>query len=54
MGCQHFGMDYSDQAGHGNWVSEIPEVYRWPYDYGKDGRDFIPQTEPVGEEERKH
>src|SRR5574338_630206 len=26
---------------HGNWTSEIPEVHRWPYDYGKDGRDFI-------------
>ena len=39
---------------HGNWVSEIPEVYRWPYDYGKDGRDFIPQTEPIGAAETKH
>lgn len=39
---------------HGNWVSEIPEVYRWPYDYGKDGRDFIPQTEPIGAAESKH
>jgi cytochrome c oxidase subunit 1 len=36
---------------HGNWVEEIPEVHRWPYDYGKDGRDFIPQTEPIGAEE---
>jgi cytochrome c oxidase subunit I len=39
---------------HGNWTSEIPEVHRWPYDYGKDGRDFIAQTEPVGAEETKH
>ncbi|WP_300600530.1 cbb3-type cytochrome c oxidase subunit I [Niabella sp.] len=31
---------------HGNWEDEIPEVYRWPYDYGKDGIDFIPQTSP--------
>ena len=36
---------------HGNWVGELPEVHRWPYDYGKDGRDFIPQTEPMGEHE---
>ncbi len=36
---------------HGNWTGEIPEVYRWPYDYGKDGRDFIPQTEPIGASE---
>jgi cytochrome c oxidase subunit I len=39
---------------HGNWTSEIPEVHRWPYDYGKDGRDFIAQTEPVGADESKH
>ena len=37
--------------GHGNWPGEIPEVHRWAYDYGKDGRDFIPQTEPVGPNE---
>ncbi len=37
--------------GHGNWPGEIPEVYRWAYDYGKDGVDFIPQTTPVGADE---
>ena len=42
------------RPGHGNWPGEIPEVHRWAYDYGKDGRDFIPQTEPVGENESKH
>ncbi len=31
---------------HGNWPGEIPAVHRWPYDYSKDGRDFIAQTEP--------
>lgn len=31
---------------HGNWEGDIPEVYRWPYDYEKDGRHHIPQTEP--------
>jgi len=40
--------------GHGNWDGEIPEVHRWAYDYGKDGKDFIPQTTPVGEDESKH
>ncbi|WP_018626980.1 cytochrome c oxidase subunit I [Niabella aurantiaca] len=40
--------------GHGNWEGEIPEVHRWAYDYSKDGRDFIPQTEPVGEDESAH
>ena len=40
--------------GHGNWEGEIPEVHRWAYDYGKDGKDFIPQTTPVGEDESKH
>jgi cytochrome c oxidase subunit 1 len=42
------------RPGHGNWPGEIPEVHRWAYDYGKDGRDFISQTEPVGESESKH
>lgn len=40
--------------GHGNWPGEIPEVYRGPYDYGKDGIDFIPQTTPIGAEESGH
>jgi len=40
--------------GHGNWVGDIPEVHRWPYDYAKDGRDFIPQTEPVQPGESLH
>ena len=40
--------------GHGNWEGDIPEVHRWPYDYGKDGREFIPQTEPVSANESKH
>jgi cytochrome c oxidase subunit 1 len=35
--------------GHGNWPGEIPSVYRWPYDYSKDGADddFIPQNVPL-------
>jgi cytochrome c oxidase subunit 1 len=42
------------RPGHGNWPGEIPEVHRWPYDYAKDGRDFIPQTEPLGSNESRH
>jgi cytochrome c oxidase subunit 1 len=42
------------KPGHGNWVGEIPEVHRWPYDYGKDGKDHIPQTTPIGAEEAVH
>jgi cytochrome c oxidase subunit 1 len=42
------------QAGHGNWPGDIPEVHRWAYDYGKDGKDYIAQTQPVGEHESKH
>ena len=38
-------------AGHGNWPGKIPAVHRWPYDYGKDGREFIPQIEPLSEKE---
>src|SRR5215210_4989514 len=40
--------------GHGNWTGEIPEVHRWAYDYGKDGKEFISQTTPVGANESKH
>jgi cytochrome c oxidase subunit 1 len=36
--------------GHGNWEGDIPEVYRGPYEYSKDGRDFIPQTMQPGNE----
>jgi len=41
--------------GHGNWEGDIPEVYRWPYDYSKPGAedDFIPQHIPLTEEEKK-
>jgi cytochrome c oxidase subunit 1 len=37
--------------GHGNWIGEIPSVYRWPYDYSKPGakEDYIPQTIPFSE-----
>src|SRR5580692_161948 len=42
------------RPGHGNWPGEIPEVHRWPYDYAKDGREFIPQTEPLGSNESEH
>jgi len=42
------------RPGHGNWPGDIPEVHRWPYDYAKDGRDFIPQTEPMGANESAH
>jgi cytochrome c oxidase subunit 1 len=39
------------RPGHGNWPDEIPEVYRWPYDYAKNGRDYTPQDEPIGADE---
>lgn len=40
---------------HGNWPGEIPEVYRWPYDYSKPGHDedFVPQTVPLKEGEQQ-
>jgi cytochrome c oxidase subunit 1 len=42
--------------GHGNWIGEIPEVHRWPYDYKDDGHgnDFIPQTTPLRPGEEAH
>ncbi|MEZ4987916.1 MAG: cbb3-type cytochrome c oxidase subunit I [Saprospiraceae bacterium] len=39
------------RPGHGNWPGKIPAVQRWPYDYGKDGEDFIPQIVPLKEGE---
>jgi cytochrome c oxidase subunit 1 len=38
---------------HGNWGPELPTVHRWAYDYSVPGveQDFIPQNEPVTEEE---
>ncbi|MBK8955527.1 MAG: cbb3-type cytochrome c oxidase subunit I [Saprospiraceae bacterium] len=43
-------------TGHGNWPGKIPTVQRWAYDYGKDGKEFIPQHIPLeeGEEESSH
>ena len=38
-------------TGHGNWPGKIPSVHRWPYDYGKDGKEFIPQIMPLAEGE---
>ncbi len=40
--------------GHGNWPGEIPEVYRGAYDYAKDGKEFIPQNVPIGDDETTH
>jgi cytochrome c oxidase subunit 1 len=42
------------RPGHGNWPGEIPEVHRWAYDYSKDGKDFITQDTPIGDDESKH
>ncbi|MBX2903587.1 MAG: cbb3-type cytochrome c oxidase subunit I [Chitinophagales bacterium] len=39
---------------HGNWEGDIPSVHRWPYDYSTNGRDFIPQTEPLKPGEVEH
>lgn len=37
---------------HGNWVGNIPTVHRWPYDYNKDEREYIPQYVPLGPDEK--
>jgi len=39
------------RPGHGNWPGNLPTVQRWPYDYGKNGREFVPQIEPMAEGE---
>ncbi len=38
---------------HGNWPGKLPVVHRWPYDYSKDEREFVPQHVPKSEEEIK-
>ena len=40
--------------GHGNWEGDIPHVYRWPYDYSTNGKEFITQTTPLEEGEHDH
>ena len=42
------------KTGHGNWPDRIPTVQRWPYDYAKNGEDFIPQYVPLKEGEHDH
>lgn len=42
------------RPGHGNWPGNIPSVQRWAYDYGKDGKEFISQIEPLKEGEKEH
>ncbi|KXK40707.1 MAG: cbb3-type cytochrome c oxidase subunit I [Saprospiraceae bacterium] len=39
-------------AGHGNWPGNLPIVHRWPYDYNKDEREFVPQHIPLQPGER--
>jgi cytochrome c oxidase subunit I len=41
---------------HGNWPGALPEVYRWPYDYSKPGKekDFVPQNVPITHDEEEH
>jgi cytochrome c oxidase subunit 1 len=39
--------DTPSPPGHGNWPGAIPEVHRWPFDYGAvpgTKEDFVPQT----------
>ena len=37
---------------HGNWTGNIPTVHRWPYDYNKDEREYIPQYVPMSPDEK--
>jgi cytochrome c oxidase subunit 1 len=40
---------------HGNWGKELPQVYRWAYDFSVPGapRDYVPQNEPSGKSGRQ-
>lgn len=39
---------------HGNWKGKLPVVTRWPYDYSKDGEDYVSQIVPLREGEESH
>jgi cytochrome c oxidase subunit 1 len=41
---------------HGNWIGDLPEVHRWPYDYSNPDydTDFVPQTVPLKPGEEGH
>lgn len=39
---------------HGNWPGDIPQVYRWPYDYSVNGNETNPQNKPLEEGEEAH
>ena len=39
------------EAGHGNWPGKLPSVHRWPYDYGKDGEEYVSQMTPMKDDE---
>ena len=39
------------EAGHGNWPGKLPSVHRWPYDYGKDGEEYVSQITPMKDDE---
>jgi cytochrome c oxidase subunit 1 len=41
---------------HGNWEGDLPVVHRWPYDYSnpQHENDFVPQTVPLGPDEKDH
>jgi cytochrome c oxidase subunit 1 len=41
---------------HGNWGPQLPQVYRWAYDFSVPGaeEDFIPQNHPVSDSERSN
>jgi len=42
---------------HGNWGEQLPQVYRWAYDYSLPGveQDFVPQTteQPMADQARE-
>ncbi len=38
---------------HGNWPGKLPTVQRWPYDYSKNGKEYITQVEPMAEGEKE-
>ena len=55
MGCKYIGVDNTNSARvMETGLVKFLKYIAGAYDYAKDGREFIPQNEPVGEDESKH
>lgn len=47
-------MDNTNRNRTRKLPGKLPTVTRWPYDYGKGGKDFISQVAPVEDWEKEY